>query len=67
MTQPSDPVKVNISLVQDVDGLPILKVSLKFTWLKLIGMATKIKWASVAWQQPKGKSDDTGNELGHLP
>lgn len=68
MNQPSDPVKVSISLVQDVDGLPILKVELKFTWLKLVGMATKIKWASVAWQvQPKGKPDETGNELGHLP
>lgn len=68
MTQPSDPVKVSISLVQDVDGLPILKVELKFTWLKLIGMATKIKWAAVAWQNlPKGKSDETGNELGNLP
>jgi len=68
MNQQSDPVKVSITLVQDVDGLPILKLELKFSWVKLIGMASKIKWASVAWQvQPKGKSDETGNELGQLP
>lgn len=68
MNQQDDPVKVSISLVQDVDGLPILKLELKFSWVKLIGMATKIKWASVAWQvQPKGKHETDDNELGRLP
>lgn len=68
MNQQDDPVKVSISLVQDVDGLPILKLELKFSWVKLIGMATKIKWASVAWQvHPKGKHESDQNELGRLP
>lgn len=66
---PDHSVKVSIKLTEDDDGSPILQINLRFTWLQLVGLASKIKWASVAWhtQTKATNSVQTSDGLDKVP